>query len=55
MENKLSEYEEMMPQLDYCHGVEDGNVTDLITFLRGIQIRSEKQRRDLFHFPCRKK
>ena len=57
MENKLSEYEEMMPQLDYCHGVEDGNVTDLNTFLRGDpDTLGEKQRRGFISiFPAEKR
>ena len=46
LENKLSEYEEQIPQLDFCHGVEDGNVTDLHTFLRGEpDTLGEKQKR----------
>ena len=54
MENKLSEYEEMIPQLDYCHGVEDGNITNLNVFIRGdVDTLGEKQMRGFLElFPA---
>ena len=35
LENVLETYQEKRPELDYCHGVTDGNVTNLKLFLRG--------------------
>ena len=48
-------YEEKIPQLDFCHGVEDGNVTDLNTFLRGeSDTLGEKQKRGFLSiFPAK--
>ena len=55
LENKLSVYEEKIPKLDFCHGVEDGNVTDLNTFLRGdSDTLGEKQKRGFLSiFPAK--
>jgi hypothetical protein len=35
LEKALSEFEDSRPQLNFCHGVEDGNITNLNVFIRG--------------------
>lgn len=35
LEETLSKYEESRPVLEYCHGVSDGNITELKVHLRG--------------------
>ena len=51
LEETLSKYEESRPVLEYCHGVSDGNITELKVHLRGDpDTLGEEQERQFLSF-----